>query len=410
VLITIIDNFSINYYIFAPLFIWQLAIFSITLFLVSVFRNFVFLLCRPSASISCTIEFKISISALSRSILKQLDNFNFFIQKLTMERVKRTTAKLTPREVDMSERTPQLRSGGLNELSSEMPDTKVLRPYAPENRSFSRTTATAVGESPSRYRVDPHRSYSRSSQISSTLLKWLVERLTRSSGPLAVFTLLAVWGWWNSQLLAATGLGIGTMMLVYRAESWDWQQLRSNFNQFWHSPSRRLLLAVGSGGSATVGTYMSFSIWADSSSHWIALSAILQNFGTIAIIALLVRQVLSHSASKDEAVVDRILADLTDADPVKRLIAVRQMTDLVKGSGFGKQSSLKSSIGLSHTAECFRLMLSQEPEALVRNALLESLQTLDVLRKPNQAQSFCIPNSPAMPQEPYNSRQLKIKN
>lgn len=301
-----------------------------------------------------------------------------------MERVKRTTAKLTPREVDLSERTPQLRSSGLNELSSEMPDTKVLRPYAPENRSFSPTTATAVGESPSRYRVDPHRSsYSRSSQISSTLLKWLLERLTRSSGPLAVFTLLAVWGWWNSQLLAATGLGIGTMMLVYRAESWDWQQLRSNLKQFWHSPSRRLVLAVGSGGIATVGTYMSFSIWADSSNHWIALSAILQNFGTIAIIALLVRQVLSHSASKDEAVVDRILADLTDADPVKRLIAVRQMTDLVKSSGLGKQSSLKSSIGLSHTAECFRLMLSQEPEALVRNALLEGLQTLDTFPKIN---------------------------
>lgn len=172
-------------------------------------------------------------------------------------------------------------------------------------------------------------------------------------------------------------------MLVYRAESWDWQQLRSNFQQFWHSPSRRLVLAVGSGGMATVGTYMSWAIWAESDSHWIALSAILQNFGTIAIIALLLRQILSYSASKDEAVLDRILADLTDADPVKRLIAVRQMTDLVKNPGFRKQSSLKSSIALSHTTECFRLMLNQEPEALVRNALLEGLQTLDTFPKLN---------------------------
>ena len=307
-----------------------------------------------------------------------------------MERVKRTTAKLTPREVDLSDRTPQLRSGHLNELSSEMADTKALRPYAPENISFYRNTATAVGESARPYRVDPNNSSSRSPQISSTLLKWLLDRLIRSPGPLAILTLLAVWGWWNSQLLAATGLGIGAMMLVYRAESWDWQQLRSNLKQFWHSPSRRLVLAVGSGGIATVGTYMSFGIWADSESHWIALSAILQNFGTIAMIALLVRQVLSHSASKDEAVLDRILADLTDVDPVKRLIAVRQMTDLVKSPGFGKQSSGKSSlakpskrIALSHTAECFRLMLSQEPEALVRNALLEGLQTLDAFPKFN---------------------------
>ncbi len=300
-----------------------------------------------------------------------------------MERVKRTTAKLTPREVDLSDRTPQLRSGDLNELSSEMADTQAVRPYAPENLSFYQTTATGVSKSARAYRVDPKNSSSRSPQISSTLLKWLLQRLTRSPGPLAVLTLLAVWGWLNSQLLAATGLGIGTMMLVYRAESWNWQQLRSNLKQFWHSPSRRLVLAVGSGSIATLGTYMSFAIWADSESHWIALSAILQNFGTIAIIALLVRQVLSHSASKDEAVLDQILADLTDVNPVKRLIAVRQMTDLVKSPGFWKQSSLKSSIALSHTAECFRLMLSQEPEALVRNALLEGLQTLDTLPKPN---------------------------
>jgi hypothetical protein len=300
-----------------------------------------------------------------------------------MERVKKTTAKLISREVDISERTPQLRSGGLNELSSEMPDIKAMRQYKPENRSFSRTRGTAVPESARRHRLDPHNSSFRSPQISNTLLKWLLERLTRSPGPLAILTLLAVWGWWNSQLLASTGLGIGAMILVYRAESWDWQQLRSNLKQFWHSPSRRLVLAVASGGIATLGTYMSFAIWAESDSHWIALSAILQNFGTIAIIALLVRQILSHSASKDEAVLDRILADLTDVDPVKRLIAVRQMTDLVKNPGFRKQSSLKSSIALSHTAECFRLMLSQEPEALVRNALLEGLQTLDTFPKLN---------------------------
>lgn len=299
-----------------------------------------------------------------------------------MERVKKTTNKLISREVDMSERTPQLRSGGLNQLSSEMPDIKAVRQYKPENRSFSRTRGTTVPESARRHRLDPRNS-SRSPQISTTLLKWLLERLTRSPGPLAILTLLAVWGWWNSQLLASTGLGIGAMILVYRAESWDWPQLRSNLKQFWHSPSRRLVLAVGSGGIATLGTYMSFAIWAESDSHWIALSAILQNFGTIAIIALLVRQILSYSASKDEAVLDRILADLTDIDPVKRLIAVRQMTDLVKNPGFRKQSSLKSSIALSHTTECFRLMLTQEPEALVRNALLEGLQTLDTFPKLN---------------------------
>ncbi|PHX56383.1 hypothetical protein CP500_005565 [Tychonema bourrellyi FEM_GT703] len=68
--ITIINIFLINYYIFDPHLIWQLAIFSIALFLVSVILNFVLLSCSPLASISCTIEFKVSIYPLSWSMLK----------------------------------------------------------------------------------------------------------------------------------------------------------------------------------------------------------------------------------------------------------------------------------------------------------------------------------------------------
>jgi hypothetical protein len=213
--------------------------------------------------------------------------------------------------------------------------------------------------------------------VSTALLKWLLEGLTRSKGWVAVVTLAAVWGWWNSQLLFSTGLGIAAMMLVYRGQSWDWQLLRAKGEQFWEGPNRRFVLAVGTGGIATLGAYMSLAIWADSESHWMALSLILQNLGTTAIAGLLLRQALSLGASKDEVALDRILADLTDPDPVKRLIAVRQMTDLVNKGGFGPVSSVKSSIARSRAAECFRLMLSREPEPLVRNALLEGLQTWD---------------------------------
>ncbi|TAD79490.1 MAG: hypothetical protein EAZ78_18280 [Oscillatoriales cyanobacterium] len=295
-----------------------------------------------------------------------------------MERVKKTTAKMPPRQEELSEANDQVRSDHLQKLPSSMTDVQVLKKNTPENRPFPQTIPRAVPESARHPRIDCQRSSNRP-VISTTLFKWVLGRWNRSSGTLAILTASAVCGWWNSQLLAATGLGIGAMMLVYRAQSWDWQQLLTNLEQFWDSPSRRLVVAVGSGGLATLGTYMSFSIWEQSQSNWMALSAILQNLGTIAIVVFLVRQVWSQSASKDEAVIDGILADLTDADPVKRLIAVRQMTDLVKSPGFWKPSSLKKSIGLSHTAECFGLMLNQEPEAIVRNALLEGLQTLDSL-------------------------------
>lgn len=197
------------------------------------------------------------------------------------------------------------------------------------------------------------------------------------------------------QLLLSTGLGIGVMVLVYRAWSWDWQLLRSNLEQFWDGPNRRLVLASGSGAIVTVAAYMTLAIWADSKSPWIACNAMLQNLGTIVIGVLLWRQTQRQAASKNEAVLDRILADLTDTDPVKRLIAVRQITDLVNNPEFGKQNSLKSSIVADSIAECFRLMLSREPEAFVRNALLECLQTLDTLPALGQTELLSLSDATA---------------
>ncbi|MEG3851019.1 hypothetical protein QT971_28695 [Microcoleus sp. herbarium19] len=289
-----------------------------------------------------------------------------------MNQFKKTATKLNRSPVKVSDRTWQLDRLPERELSEEITD-------APEERELTRyrpseTPRTAAA---SRRRVDARSERPRSPAASTALLKWLLERLTRSKGWLAIVTLVAVWGWWNSQLLFSTGFGIAAMMLVYRGQSRDWQLLRERIEQFWEGPNRRFAVAVGTGGIATLGAYMSLAIWADSSSHWMAASAILQNFGTVAVALLLLRQALNLGGSQDEAALDRLLADLTDADPVKRLIAVRQMTDLVNSGGFGPFGSVKSSIARSRAADCFCLMLSREPEALVRNALLEGLQTWD---------------------------------
>ncbi|MBW3584305.1 MAG: hypothetical protein KY448_00245 [Cyanobacteria bacterium 0813] len=294
-----------------------------------------------------------------------------------MNQVKKTTTNLNRAPVKVSDRTLELDRFPSSELSLEMTDARALRDFNSDDRPPGTPATTGQTSATKRRRVEGKSERARSPVVSTVLLKWLLERLTRSKGWVAVVTLAAVWGWWNSQLLFSTGLGIAAMMVVYRGQSWDWQLLRAKGEQFWEGPNRRFVLAVGTGGIATLGAYMSLAIWADSESPWMALSLILQNLGTIAIAGLLLRQALSLGASKDEVALDRILADLTDPDPVKRLIAVRQMTDLVNKGGFGPVSSVKSLIARSRAAECFRLMLSREPEAVVRNALLEGLQTWD---------------------------------
>ena len=300
-----------------------------------------------------------------------------------MNQLKKTTTKphRSPIKVSVSEARPY--GGCANEEDrtwqlSQLPDRNLSEDMtdATEERQLSHHRPPGTPET-KRRRVDGKSDRVRSLLPSTALLKWLLDRLTRSKGWLAVVTLVGVWGWWNSQLLFSTGLGITAMMLVYRGQSRPGQLLREQIEQFWEGPNRPFVLAVGSGGMITLGTYMSLAIWADSESHWMAVSAILQNFGTIAIVGLLLRQALNIGVSQNEAVLDRLLSDLTDADPVKRLIAVRQMTDLVNKGGFGAFRSVKSSIARNRAAECFSLMLSQEPEALVRNALLEGLQTWD---------------------------------
>ncbi|WP_293347028.1 MULTISPECIES: hypothetical protein [unclassified Microcoleus] len=293
-----------------------------------------------------------------------------------MNQFKKTTTKLHQTPGKDSDRTWELDRRPSIDLSLDLADAGALRTFS---RLDDRPQETPERTEKKRRRVDGKSNRARSPVVSSTFLKWLLPRLSRSKGGLAAFTLAAVWGWWNSQLLLSTGLGIAAMMLVYRGQSGEWQLLRSKAEQFWEGPNRRLVLAVGAGGIATLGAYMSLAIWEDSESHWMALSLILQNFGTIAIAGLLLRQALSLGSSKDEdeAALDRILGDLTDADPVKRLIAVRQMTDLVDRGGFNRVTSVKSWGARARAAECFRLMLSREPEAIVRNALLEGLQTWD---------------------------------
>ena len=291
-----------------------------------------------------------------------------------MNQFKKTTAKLHQTVAQESDRTWELGQRPSIDLSLDLAEAGALRTFS---RLDDRPQETPEKTEKRRRRVDGKNNRTRSPVVSSAFLKWLLPRLSRSKGGLAAFTLAAVWGWWNSQLLLSTGLGIAAMMLVYRGQSGEWQLLRSKAEQFWEGPNRRLVLAVGAGGIATLGAYMSLAIWGDSESHWMALSLILQNFGTIAIAGLLLRQALSLGSSKDEAALDRILEDLTDADPVKRLIAVREMTDLVNRGGFNRVTSVKSWSARDRAAECFRLMLSREPEAIVRNALLEGLQTWD---------------------------------
>ncbi len=198
----------------------------------------------------------------------------------------------------------------------------------------------------------------------------------RFSGPggfLGFLTIIIAMLLWNWKLLLALLIGIGVMVLVYSMQEWDWQLRWSKIRNFLNSSNRRLVLAVISGGIATVSTYMAAAIWVDSQSHWIAAGAIAQGVGTLLTLILLVWQIVNFYENREEDHLDRLLMNLTEKDPLKRLIALGQLSKFISRKRV--DSSVQQDI-----VQCLQLLLSREEEVVVREAAFKSLQACDRLQ------------------------------
>jgi hypothetical protein len=211
----------------------------------------------------------------------------------------------------------------------------------------------------------------------------------------AILLALLIWNW---QLVAALAVGTTAIALVYIAQqkaqpdqllipSLDWQSL-------WQNPDRPLVVALATGVFATLSSYLSLQVLLGSQS-WLAIAILLQGFGTFAILGLLTWQTLGQSASQSPSPVseqrpgDRaamLLTDLTDADPLKRLLAVRQITQLCL-------AAVALPLTPTQLVECYRLLLNRETEASVCNALLEGLQAIGQSVEPQRQ----LPTREAIP-------------
>ncbi|MBD2125837.1 hypothetical protein NDI39_13785 [Microcoleus sp. ZQ-A2] len=197
-----------------------------------------------------------------------------------------------------------------------------------------------------------------------------LQQLREPGGWVVGLTLVVAMLFWHWKLLLATSIGALVMLLVYRMQEWDWQRYWSSLSQFLRGYNQPLTRAVGSGAMATLSTYMIISIWVDSDSPWIAASTIVQILGNLTILTLVVWQTLNRPASQNVVNLDQMLSGLTDANPVKRLVAVQQLTQ------WGTDPFLHPSERCV-VADCFRLMLTHEQEAVIRGAVLDGLQVLD---------------------------------
>jgi hypothetical protein len=223
--------------------------------------------------------------------------------------------------------------------------------------------------------------------VSTATLKYLSRQRGPSSGRwLLVTSGMAALLFWDGRLVLATSVGVATMVTAYLLQDGQWQLPAIDLRKWLQGWNKPFLLAVTSGGVATLGTYMAASIWVETSSHWVATLMILQGGATLGLLGLMLWQTWGKSVDRPVTQVSQLLPDLTAVDPLKRLIAIHQITDLLEHPATEQTQRRQM-------ADYFRLMLSREPEAIVREALLEGLQAASQAQaiSPTRGQPLVMP-------------------
>lgn len=190
---------------------------------------------------------------------------------------------------------------------------------------------------------------------------------------------------WNWKLVLATGAGIAVMLGIYLLPSLNWRTYWSNLRSFFRGSPSQLTIAVGGGGLAALITYMTTAIWVDTENHWLASGAILQGFGTLTTLSLLVWQIIDRHVHRRETELDQLLNGLTQDNALKRLLALRKLTHLVN-------KKYLSQVECKQVAEYLQLMLCQEKQEVIRQAILSALLALEPSSTPlTQAKPLQVP-------------------
>ncbi|PSB02522.1 hypothetical protein C7B64_12725 [Merismopedia glauca CCAP 1448/3] len=195
-------------------------------------------------------------------------------------------------------------------------------------------------------------------------------RLKKAGKWLLSLTLVLALLFWNWQLWLATAVGVAVMLLVYLIPEWNGHLPLTQVRKWLTGVHRQLVLAVGSGGIAALSTYMAVITWRASDSPWLASGAILQGIGTLSVLVLLLWLIFSRQAAGEETKLHQMLIDLTDSNPLKRMVAVGYIGKQIADSKLERQ--------LRHQLINYLcVMLTQESEPLVKNAVMEVLKKSD---------------------------------
>ncbi len=203
---------------------------------------------------------------------------------------------------------------------------------------------------------------------------------------LGLAVLLLAWNW---KLVLALALGVGAAIAIFRGQGDRFQLWWRKWQTRTSTSNRHFAVAAGGGSFTALGAYLCTSVWAQAENRWLAVATIVQTLATVATLSLVAWQ-MGDRASTNAADPQVLLADLADPRPLKRLVAVRQLSRLLQEETLDKQQ--QQTVG-----DCFELMLGSETEPTVRNALLDGWQIQGDRRSLRSNSEFRIQSSKLRP-------------
>lgn len=182
----------------------------------------------------------------------------------------------------------------------------------------------------------------------------------------------------QGQLVLATGLGLGSMGFVYWLLTGNWQHYRGQIQAFFRKPSGQLTLAVGVGSLVTLSTYLVTSLGRATGNPWLAIILLGEGFGILMILGILGSYGLNQPSSVKLTPWEEALQGLTAPEPLKRLLAVRQL--IRYGQTLSPHREEHQEIRLY-----FQYLLADEEDANIRQIVLDYLrQEPQALDSPSQ--------------------------
>ncbi|MFE4105706.1 hypothetical protein [Almyronema epifaneia] len=182
----------------------------------------------------------------------------------------------------------------------------------------------------------------------------------------------------NWRLLAAMSVGIGSIRLInWLADEAHWQLFEQSCEKLWLQLKQPTVMTAASGLAMSIAAYGVLSLWSAVDNPWLALGLLTPTGLSLATLALLLWQFKASAVhTSPESDPHQLLAQLTHSDPLRRLVAIQRLIYwLDPTSSQQTPYDLERSTAMrSQIIDCFRVLLVQESDPIVRNTLRAGLQ------------------------------------